>query len=131
VTPPAPTYDLIVLLDTQAEEQVRARVLEEVRSMIGSGGEMVRHDEWGERALTYPIARRTHAEYHLFQFHASTPQLLGELDRSLRIADGVLRFRVIKLKPGTPAAPELSGAGTSGRHADAPAPAPQAVAEHA
>jgi len=152
VTPPALTYDLIVLLDTQAEAQVRARVLDEVRAMIGAGGEVVRHDEWGERALSYPIERRTHAEYHLFQFHAATPRLIGELDRALRIADGVLRFRVIKLKPGTPAAPEHAAAGAAARHTDAhapsapsapsapagtpaapgaPAPAAQAVAERA
>ena len=34
-----------------------------------------------------------------------TPSCSSGLDRTLRIADGVLRFRIIKLAPGVPAAP--------------------------
>src|SRR5207248_5389955 len=49
--------------------------------------------------------------YHLMQFHASSPELLGSLDRSLRIADEVLRFRLIKLRPGVPEAPDAQTAG--------------------
>ena len=64
-------------------------------------------DDWGSRALAYPIERQTDAEYHLLQFHAGTPELLSELDRTLRITDGVLRFRIIELEPGTPAAPDM------------------------
>ena len=66
------------------------------------------HDEWGERALAYPIDHKATAEYHLLQFHATTVELIAELDRTLPITDGVIRFRINKLKPGTPAAPDMS-----------------------
>ena len=45
------------------------------------------------------------ANYHLIQFHA-TPELLEGLNHSLKITDGVVRYRVIKLKHGTPPPPE-------------------------
>jgi small subunit ribosomal protein S6 len=108
MTLPAPTYDLVLLLDSQAEEAARAKIVADARAAIDAQGELLRYDEWGERPLTYPIDRKANAEYHLFQFHAASPELLGGLNRTLRITDGILRFRIIKLKPGVPEAPDMS-----------------------
>jgi small subunit ribosomal protein S6 len=110
MTLPAPTYDLVLLLDPQAEQVTRAKILADTRAGIEAQGEFLRHDEWGDRTLTYPIDRKADAEYHLLQFHAGTPELLSALDRTLRITDGVLRFRIIKLKPGVPDAPAMPAA---------------------
>jgi small subunit ribosomal protein S6 len=110
MTLPAPTYDLVLLLDPQVEEPTRAKIVADSRGSIESKGELLRHDEWGERALTYPIDKHPSAEYHLLQFHSGGPELLDGLDRTLRITDGVLRHRIIKLKPGVPDAPEMSAA---------------------
>lgn len=107
MTLPAPTYDLVLLLDPQTEEGTRTKIVADTRAAIEAGGEFLRHDEWGDRALTYPIDRKTTAEYHLLQFHAGTSELLNDLDRTLRIADGVIRFRIIKLAPGVPDAPDV------------------------
>jgi len=107
MTLPAPTYDLVLLLDPQAEEAKRAKIVADARAMIEARGECLRHDGWGDRTMTYPIDRKTVAEYHLLQFHAGAPELLGALDRSLRITDGILRFRIVKLKPGVPVAPDM------------------------
>jgi small subunit ribosomal protein S6 len=106
----APTYDLVMLLDPEVEDEARVKPLADARAAIESQGELLRHDEWGSRALQYQIQRRSAAEYHLLQFHAGTPELLRTLDRSLRIADEVLRFRIIKLKPGVPPAPDMRSA---------------------
>jgi small subunit ribosomal protein S6 len=119
MTLPAPTYDLTLLLDSQAEEETRAKIVADARAAIDAQGELLRHDDWGERALTYPIQRKASAEYHLLQFHADTPDLLAELKRSLRITDGILRFRIIKLKPGVPEAPDMRAAPTAARRTEA------------
>ena len=110
MTLPAPTYDLVLLIDPKAEDAARAKIVSDTRSAVEAGGELLRHDEWGERPLSYPIDKKTSAEYHLFQFHAGSPELLNGLDRTLRITDGVLRFRIIKLAPGVPDAPEMPAA---------------------
>ncbi len=110
MTLPAPTYDLVLLLDLQAEEAARAKIVADARAAIEAQGELVRHDDWGERALTYPIDRKANAEYHLLQFHAGDSALLDGLGRTLRIADEVMRFRIVKLKPGVPDAPEMVAA---------------------
>jgi small subunit ribosomal protein S6 len=135
MTLPAPTYDLVLMLDTNADAPLRAKIVADARDAIEAQGELLRHDEWGERALAYPIDHKQAAEYHLLQFHSSTPELLAGLDRTLRITDGVIRFRIVKLKPGTPAAPDMR----AGRrmetelgappHSDAPEPAAEPAVE--
>jgi small subunit ribosomal protein S6 len=131
MTLPAPTYDLVILLDPQVEDSIRARIVADARAAIEAQGEFLRHDAWGVRALTYPIDHKTSAEYHLLQFH-STPELLETLNRTLRIVDEVVRFRIIKLAPGTPDAPEtLATVGTPRREAEPVAEADFAVGEPA
>jgi small subunit ribosomal protein S6 len=127
MTLPAPTYDLVMMLDPQAEDAARAKLVADARSAIESQGEFLRHDEWGNRALSYPIDRKTHAEYHLLQFHAGSAELLNGLDRTLRIADDVIRFRIIKLAPGVPDAPTDMEAATPAPTADAEPAAPAAA----
>ncbi len=130
MTLPAPTYDLVILLDPQADDATRDKLVADSRAAIEAQGELLRHDEWGERALAYPIDRKTSAIYHLFQFHVASTELLDGLDRTLRIADEALRFRIIKLAPGVPDAPDMS-AGASERRSESDAPAPPAPAASA
>jgi small subunit ribosomal protein S6 len=99
-------YDLALLLSTSADEEARAKVVAEVEAMIEAGGGTVSlKQSWGQRPTTYRINHQTEADYHLLQFTGST-SLLESLSHSLRIADAVLRFRIIKVRPGTPEAPE-------------------------
>jgi small subunit ribosomal protein S6 len=107
MTLPAPIYDLVLLLDTQTDESARAKIVADTRATVEAEGELLRYDEWGERPLTYPIDKKASAEYHLLQLHAGSSELLDSLDRTLRITDGVMRFRIIKLKPGVPDAPDM------------------------
>jgi small subunit ribosomal protein S6 len=107
MTLPVPTYDLVLLIDPKVEDETRAKIVADTRAAIEAQGELLRHDEWGERPLTYPIDKHPAAEYHLLQFHADSAELLSGLDRTLRITDGLLRFRIIKLKPGVPEAPDM------------------------
>jgi small subunit ribosomal protein S6 len=122
MTLPAPIYDLVILLDLELEESARAKIVADARKSIEAEGELLRHDPWGERALAYPIARKASAEYHLLQFHAGSPKLLDGLEHSLRIIDGILRFRIIKLAPGVPEAPDMRASSSSTPSSSAPPP---------
>ncbi|MEA2335603.1 MAG: small subunit ribosomal protein [Solirubrobacteraceae bacterium] len=115
MTLPAPIYDLVVLLDPQADDATRAKLVADTRASVEAQGELLRHDDWGERALAYPIDHKTSAQYHLLQFHVANAEMLGALDRTLRLADEVLRFRIIKLAPGVPPAPEMSSGAAAAR----------------
>jgi small subunit ribosomal protein S6 len=100
-----PLYDLVLMLDSAAPDEQRAKVLEMVERTIVGGGEITNTQDWGVRQTAYEIRHKTDAEYHLLQFHVATRDVLETLQRTLRITDGVVRFRIIKLAPGTPAPP--------------------------
>lgn len=101
-----PIYDLMVLLATSAEDERRARILADVEQAIAdNGGTVELKQEWGVRRLAFEIAHTPDAEYHLLQF-SGPPALVETLSYNLKIADGVLRHRIIKVTPGTPPPPE-------------------------
>jgi small subunit ribosomal protein S6 len=118
---PRPVYDLMLLLDPAVEAEQRSKILSDTEASIGRGGEVVSKHDWGQRATAYELHKKTEADYHLLQFHA-TSELLAQLHRTLRITDGVMRFRIIKLAPGTPPPPARPSVGT-----EEPAPAPAAA----
>ena len=68
--------------------------------------------------MAYEINQRTEADYRWFRFEAPT-ELLDALDHNLKIADGVLRFRIFKVDPDAP----VIGAARRGRASAAPASA--------
>jgi small subunit ribosomal protein S6 len=97
-------YDLMLLVDPAAPEERRSAAISEAESLINSGGEMAGSYDWGTRRMAYEIDHRPEAEYRLYQFNGDNA-LLDRLNQRLRILDGVLRFRIIKVKPGQPTPP--------------------------
>jgi small subunit ribosomal protein S6 len=119
-------YDLVLVLSAVAEDERRAKLVADVQEQIAAGGgEVQRNDDWHTRPMAFEIRHQAEGEYHLIQFTGPTA-LLESLSHNLRIDDAVLRFRIIKVVPGTPPAPDspppvLTGAGAGGGAASAPA----------
>jgi small subunit ribosomal protein S6 len=119
----APTYDLSLLLDAELPEEERTKVVSEVERAIQGAGTLIGRHDWGLRRMAYEINHRADADYHLLQFQGPA-ELIESLQRSLRISDAVVRFRIIKLPPGAPAPPEVR---PDPRVIEAPRPAAEAA----
>ncbi len=102
----APIYDLTLLLDPAVEQERREQIVADVVDLIDRTAEFIGRHDWGDRQTAYEVRKHTDADYHLIQFRGDRT-LLEQLDHNLKITDGVLRFRIIKLRPGTPAPPDL------------------------
>jgi len=113
-------YDLTLLLDPAVEGERREQIVADVADLIDRTGEFIGRHDWGTRPTTYEVRKHAEADYHLIQFRGPT-SLLEQLDHNLKITDGVLRFRIIKLRPGTPEPPDLRPAAM----AAAPEPEPE------
>lgn len=100
----AALYDLTILLDPNAPEERQGEILQNVKSMIEESGSLVGEYDWGTRRMTFEIDHRPEAAYHLLQLEAE-PELLDRLRHNLKITDGVLRARIIRVKPGMPMPP--------------------------
>ena len=98
------------MLDPEAADDAREKVAGDVRQQIEGAGTLDRADVWGVRKMAYEINQRNEADYRYYRFQGE-PELLERLDHSLKITDGVLRFRIIRLKPGSPPPPTPRQAG--------------------
>ena len=97
-------YDLVLLIDPNAPEERRTSAVSEAESLLSTGGEIVESQDWGQKRMAYEIDHRPEAEYRLYQFNGDNA-LLDRLNQRLSINDAVLRFRIIKAKPGQPLPP--------------------------
>ena len=88
-------YELIYIVDTTVEEAARKELIEKFNGVItANGGEVVKVEEWGKRRLAYAIDYKTEGYYVLMTF-VSGPAFPRELDRKLRIAEGVMRSLIV------------------------------------
>ncbi|HEU4599956.1 MAG TPA: 30S ribosomal protein S6 [Solirubrobacterales bacterium] len=99
---PAPReYELVLMLDPQLDAPARDALAQEARGQIEAGGSLKEENTWGLRKMAYEINHRTEADYRWMRFEAAS-ELFDSLDHNLKIADGVLRFRIFKVDPGAP-----------------------------
>ena len=95
-------YELILMLDPQAADEQRDKVATDAKSKVESAGELKHESIWGMRKMAYEIDKRGEADYRIYRF-TGNKELLDDLDHSLKITDGVLRFRIFKVPADSPA----------------------------
>jgi small subunit ribosomal protein S6 len=95
------TYEMILMLDPESGDDRRAEIAAEVKSKLTDQGELAHEADWGLRKMAYEIEKRESADYRFFKFSGGKT-LLDDLDHSLKITDGVLRFRIFRTDPESP-----------------------------
>ena len=95
-------YDLIILLDPNAEDDAQAKVLSDVEASIAqAGGTIANNQDWGQKVMAFKMQHKPEARYRLIQF-TGPPTLPESLNRYLQINDAVLRHRLIHTPGGEP-----------------------------
>ena len=94
-------YELVLMLDPEAPDTRREEIATGARQRIESAGELKHADDWGVRKMAYEIEQRNEADYRFYRFIAEGP-VLDDLDHTLKITDGVLRFRIFNVDSETP-----------------------------
>jgi small subunit ribosomal protein S6 len=94
-------YELVLMLDPGRDAPGRDAVANEAKKQIEGSGTLKHENVWGLRKLAYEVGGCNEADYRWFRFEAPT-ELLEALDHNLKIADGVLRFRIFKVDADTP-----------------------------
>lgn len=119
------------MLDPGQDAPGRDAVANEAKKQIEAKGTLKHENAWGLRKMAYEIDQRTEADYRWFRFEAPT-ELLEQLNHNLKIADGVLRFRIFKVDADTPVTvPPAAAAPGPATSRERPPEAPPAAAEPA
>ncbi|NLZ69851.1 MAG: 30S ribosomal protein S6 [Clostridiaceae bacterium] len=88
-------YELVTVLSTlQGDEAVKA-LAEKIDSMLTSLSSIIDKDDWGARRLAYEIEDQREGYYTVYQLEAE-PEAPAEIERLLKITDGVLRWLIVK-----------------------------------
>ncbi|HYU57708.1 MAG TPA: 30S ribosomal protein S6 [Actinomycetota bacterium] len=89
-------YEVMFILDPEADESVVSGVADRITGVVSAaGGSISNIDRWGKRRLAYPLDKRTEGYYVVVDFTAG-PDSVAELERVLRLADEVVRFKVVR-----------------------------------
>jgi small subunit ribosomal protein S6 len=88
-------YEVLLMLPPEADEAVVTGVLDRITRVVSeAGGAVGNVDRWGRRRLAFEVERQNEGYYVLVQFTAD-PAVIAELERTLHLADEVLRFKVV------------------------------------
>ncbi len=101
-------YELMLVLRPDvADDTVQAVIDRSTRSIVGSGGQIVKVSPWGRRRLAYQIGQHREGSYFIIVFDAPA-EALAELERGLNITEEVMRHLVTRVErpasAGRPAA---------------------------
>ena len=83
-------YEVVYIIDPAQGEEAIAATVAKFQTLAEQNATDVVVDEWGKRRLAYAIDYKTEGYYVLMSF-TSEPSFPKELDRVLRITDGIMR----------------------------------------
>lgn len=86
-------YEAMVVFSVKNGEEPIKELIAKFNKMIEDNGSDVEVNEWGKRKLAYAINYETEGYYVLWNF-TSKPDFPAELERVLKINEGVIRFLI-------------------------------------
>ena len=87
-------YEVVYIVDPAQGEEGIAALVAKFKTLAEQNGSAVEVEEWGARKLAYPINYKNDGYYVLMSFN-SEPSFPRELDRKLRINDGIMRSLIV------------------------------------
>lgn len=89
-------YEIVIMVHPDQSEQAPAMVEKYLTKIKEEGGKIHRHEDWGRRALAYPIEGAHKAHYVLLNVELEQ-NTLDELDKAFRYNDAIIRTLVVKM----------------------------------
>jgi small subunit ribosomal protein S6 len=106
----ARAYELMVIIDGDLEDAAAQSRVASLADAIGGAGGVLHGtpDFWGRRQFAYPIDKKEYGYYVVFDLVAEGGAL-DDFERSLRIADEIVRHKLIRLPDAEAARRGLTG----------------------
>ena len=93
------SYELMIITRGSLEEAAVTATIERFTTLIADqGGTVERVDHWGKRQFAYEIEHMNEGYYTVVDLQVSSEGLL-ELERQLRLADEIVRHKVVRPGP--------------------------------
>ena len=90
-------FETLLLLSPELSADNREGIINALTAIIArEKGIMVEVDNWGMRDLAYPV-RKLMRGYYVRLVYNAPDELVAELERNVRITDGIFKFVTVKL----------------------------------
>ena len=90
-------FETLLLLSPELSADSREGIINALTAIIArEKGVMVEVDNWGMRDLAYPV-RKLMRGYYVRLVYNAPAELIAELERIVRITDGIFKFVTVKL----------------------------------
>jgi len=90
-------FETLLLLSPELSTETRTALIGGFKAVIErEGGKVLQEDNWGMRDLAYPVKKQMRGWYIRLEY-AGPGALVAELERNIRIAEGVFKFLSVKL----------------------------------
>ena len=90
-------YELMIIIDRDVDDAgVQARIAATTEAIEAENGVVASLDNWGKRRFAYEIDHKNEGTYLVLEIVTEAADL-SSLERQLRIADDVVRHKVIRL----------------------------------
>ncbi len=90
-------YETIFITHPDLSEEDQTELLGKIRTlMVNLKTDMIRMDDWGLKRLSYAVRKNSRGHYYLMDYLAG-PDVVHELERTLRLNDRILKFQTVKL----------------------------------
>lgn len=89
-------YELMVIIDGDLDEDLAKSQVTTIESRCNEAGTVASTDFWGRRTFAYEINHKTEGSYVVYEILAE-PGALDGVERSLRLADEIVRHKLLRL----------------------------------
>lgn len=96
-------YETLFVVHPEKGPRIKEFVEKFNKVIEGQDGSVLQVDEWGLRDLAYRIDKQGKGIYILVRYR-STGRAVEELERNLKLTDGILRYLTVRAQEGSPAA---------------------------
>ena len=89
-------YEVMFILDPKLDEAAIQQAIDRYVGIVAErGGEALKVDHWGRRRFAFEIDHLNEGYYVVADLQAD-PDAMNELDRVLRLADELVRHKIIR-----------------------------------
>lgn len=104
-------YELMVIFNGDLDDSTAAQASTRVSAKATElGASIEKNDWWGRRKFAYEIDHKIEGYYLVLELVAEDGSFISDLDRNLRLADDVVRHKLIRLPDHEAARRGLIGA---------------------
>jgi small subunit ribosomal protein S6 len=91
-------YETIYILKPDIDADNAERIGSRVAEVVGrEAGRLTKVEAWGRRRLAYDIGKQRRGVY-VYLKYLGTGRVVSEIERNLRLADGVLKYQTVLLR---------------------------------